>query len=78
VFRVQLGRFRSMMRSMMGVAMRGVSVMRSGLMITGFVMPCGLAMMPGCVFVVLGCLMMMFCRFFGHLSSLRWGWVGSV
>ena len=73
VFHVQFCRFRSMMRSMMRVPMSCVSVVSSGFMIAVFVVPGGLTMMSSRVFVVFSCFMMMLCRFFGHLSSLKFG-----
>ena len=78
VFRMQFCRFRSMMRGMMRVPVSCVSVMSSGFVVAVFVVPGGLTMMSSRVFVVFGCFMMMLCRFFGHLSSLNLGRVGSV
>jgi len=42
-------------------------------MVAGFVMLCGLTMMASSMFVVFGCLEMMFCSLFGHVSSLEFG-----
>jgi hypothetical protein len=73
VFHVQFCRFRSVMCSVVRVPVGCVSVMRGGFVVAAFVVPGGLTMMSSRVFVVFGCFMMMFCRFFGHLSSLRFG-----
>lgn len=67
---VQLGGFRAVMCSMMKMPLRGVGVMRGGLVITVFVMPCGFAMMSRGVLVMLGCLMMVLCCLFGHAFLL--------
>jgi hypothetical protein len=76
---VQLCRFRRVMGSVVQVALCGMRVMGRQFMVSSFMMFCGFAMMPGRVVVVLGCLMMMFCRLFGHLSSSRiWWWAGGL
>jgi hypothetical protein len=66
---VLLGRLRSVMGSMVQVSLRGVRVVRCQLMISGFVMRRGFAMIPGRVLVMFCCLVMMFCRLLGHESS---------
>ncbi len=77
MFDVLLGRFRGVMRSVMEVALSRVGVVRRGLVIAGFVMFGGLAMMSSGVLVVLGCLGMMFCCLLGHVSSFgRGSWAG--
>jgi hypothetical protein len=68
---VQLGRLRRMVRGVVLVALGSVSVVRGCFVVAGFVVPRSLAMMSSCVLVVFGCLVMVFCRLFGHLSSLE-------
>jgi hypothetical protein len=68
---VQLGRLRRMVRGVVLVALGSVSVVRGCFVVAGFVVPRGLAMMSSCVLVVFGCLVMVFCRLFGHPSSLE-------
>ena len=58
------------MGGMMEVSLGGVCVMRRGLVVSGFVMPGGFAMVPRRVLMVFGCLTMMFCRLLGHLCVL--------
>jgi hypothetical protein len=68
---VRLGRFRGVMRCVMKMPLGGVGVVRGRLVIIGFVVLGGFAMMSGGVFVVFGCLGMMLCCLLGHRSSLR-------
>lgn len=70
---VLLGRLGSVVRSMVQVTLSGMSVMGRHFMVAGFVILCGFAMMASCMFVVFGCLVMMFCRLLGHVSSLEIG-----
>jgi hypothetical protein len=58
MFDVQLRRFRSMMRCMMEVTLRGVRVVRRRF-----------AVMTRRVFVMFRCLVMMLCRLLRHRSS---------
>jgi hypothetical protein len=74
---VLLRRLGSMVRCMMQVSLGGMSVMRRRFVVAGFVMLCGLGMMTSRIFVVFGCLLMMFCRLLGHMSSLELGWTSS-
>jgi hypothetical protein len=62
-FDVNLGRLGGVVRCMVMVSLSRVRVMRSGLVVTGFVMLCGFPM-------VLGSLLVMLCCFPGHISSL--------
>jgi len=73
MLRVLLCRLCGMVTRVVPVTLGGVSVVGRRLVITGFVMPGGLAMVASCMFVVLGCLIMMFCRLLGHVSSLEIG-----
>jgi len=66
---VLLGRLRSVMRSMVQVPLCGMRVVGCSLMISGFVMRRGFAMMPGRVLMMFCCFVVMFCRFLGHESS---------
>jgi hypothetical protein len=56
--------FCRVMRYVVQVPLRGVRVMRRRQVIAGLVMFGGFAMMPSRVFVVLSCLVMVFCRLF--------------
>ncbi len=56
------------MRGVVQVSLSGVSVVRGYFVVSCFVAFCSFAMMPGCVFVVLGCVPMMFRCLFGHFS----------
>jgi hypothetical protein len=74
VFDVKLGGFGGVMGGVMMMAMSGVGVMRGEMMIAGFVVACGFAMMAGRVFVMLGCFVMMFGCLLGHFVLLDvWG-----
>jgi hypothetical protein len=55
------GRFRRMMRRMESVAVSDMGVVRCFLVISGFVMFGGLAMMNGSVFVVFGGFLVVLC-----------------
>jgi hypothetical protein len=70
---VQLGRLRGMMRGVVLVALGTVGVVRGCFVVAGLVLLGGLAVMSRCVLVVFGCLVMVFYRLFGHLSSLDFG-----
>jgi hypothetical protein len=61
--------FRRVMRRMMQVALRGVRVVRSRLVVAFLVVRCRFAVMPRRVFVVFRCLVMMLCRLLRHSSS---------
>jgi hypothetical protein len=78
MFHVQLCSFRSVMGGVMRVPVGCVRMVRGGFMVTCLVMLCRLAMVSSCMIVVFGRLMMMLCCLFGHVSSLRCGWAGSV
>jgi hypothetical protein len=71
VFDVSLRGFGGMMRGVMMMAMRQVRVMRGEMMIAGFVVARGFAMMPGSVFVMFGCFVVVLGGLLGHKSSLR-------
>ena len=66
VLDVELGRFRRVMSGVMGVPVRRVSVVSRRLVIAGFVVPGGFAMVVCRLLVVLCCLMMMARCLFGH------------
>jgi len=62
---------------MVEVALGRVGMMSGGLVITGFMMPGGFAVVTSCMLVVLGCLMMVLGCFLGHVSLLltwKLGW----
>lgn len=59
------------MHSVMMMAVGGVGVMRRHVMIAGFVVARGFAMMPGRVLVMFCCFVMMLGCLFGHRSSLK-------
>jgi hypothetical protein len=69
-FDVNLGRLSGVVRCVMVMSLSRVRVVRSGLMVAGFVVLCGFTMMPGSMFVMLCCLVVMLCGFPGHISSL--------
>jgi hypothetical protein len=72
VFGVQLGRLAAVVRGMCGVAVGGMRVMGRLMMIAIVVVLCGLAMMVGSLFVVLGSGAMMSGAFVNRHGSLRW------
>jgi hypothetical protein len=57
------------MRGMVQVTLRGVRVMGRLMMVAGFVLRCGFAMVPSRVLMMFCCFVMMFCRLLGHRSS---------
>jgi hypothetical protein len=57
------------MRSVVMMAIGGVGMMRGEMMIAGFVVARGFAMMPGRVLVVFRCFVVMLGCFFGHSFS---------
>jgi hypothetical protein len=77
---VQFGGFRSVMRRVVHVSVRGVRVVRSAFVISSFKMLCRLAMVPSRVLVVIGRFPVVFRCLFGHKSSScicdsrTWGW----
>ena len=75
VLDVRLCCLRGMMRRVKVVTMSRVRMMGRRLVVTGFVMTRGLAMVASCVVMMLCCLVVMLCCFFGHASSLE-DWVG--
>ena len=62
--------FRSVVRHMVQMSLGGVSVVCGSFVVPCFVVPRGFTMMPGRVFVVLGCVPMVFRCLFGHFPSL--------
>ncbi len=70
VLGVRLCRFRCVMRGVLMVPVCSVRVMRRRQMITGLVVFCGFAMVPGRVLVVLCCPMVMLGCLVGHKASL--------
>jgi hypothetical protein len=66
---VLFGRFRSVMRGMVQVTLRGVRVVGRHFVISGFVMRRRFAMVPSRVFVMFCRFVMMLCRLLGHKSS---------
>jgi hypothetical protein len=66
---VRLSRFGSVMRSVMQVSLGSVCVMGCYFVVSRFVVPRGFAMVSSRVFVMFGCLMMMFRCLLGHFSS---------
>jgi hypothetical protein len=71
---VNLCCFGGVMGSVMKVAVGRVGVVRGQMVVTGFVMTSGFAMMPRGVFVVFRCFVMMLGCFFGHRLLLAVGW----
>jgi hypothetical protein len=69
MFDVQLRRFRSMMRCMMEVTLRGVRVVRRHFVVAFFVVCRRFAVMTRRVFVMFRCRVMMLCRLLRHRSS---------
>jgi hypothetical protein len=69
VLDVRLGGFRRVMRGVVKMALRRMSVMGCRFVVSGLVMPGRLAMMLCCAIVVLRCLGVMLCRLLGHVSS---------
>jgi hypothetical protein len=67
-----------MVRRMVQMTLGGVGVVRSGFVISRFVVICCLAMMPGCVFVMFGRFVMVLCRLFGHSVLLGSQWMGQA
>jgi hypothetical protein len=70
---VELGGFGGMMRRMVGVPCGGVRMMSGLFMVARFMMPGGFAMMPGRVFVMVCCFLVMLCGLLGHKSSFDLG-----
>jgi hypothetical protein len=73
---VRLGGLRGVVCRVMKMPLSGVRVVGGGLVIVGFVVPCGFAMMTRGVFVVIGCFGVMLCCLLGHRSSLRFDCIG--
>jgi hypothetical protein len=69
MFDVQLRRFRSMMRCMMEVTLRGVRVVRRHFVVACFVVSRCFAVVTRRVFVMFRCLVVMFCCLLRHRSS---------
>jgi hypothetical protein len=70
MFGVGFRSFGCMMRRMMQMALRGVSMMRCRFMIVRLVMRCRFTVMPRRVFVMFCCLVVMLCRLLGHCFLL--------
>ncbi len=70
LFDVNLGRLSGVVRCVMVVSLSRVRVVRGGLMVACFVVLCSFAMVPGSVFVMLCCLVVVLRGFPGHISSL--------
>jgi hypothetical protein len=70
MFDVSLGGFRGVVRGVMMMAMRQVRVMRGEMMIAGFVMARGFAMVARSVLMVFGCFVVVLSGLLGHKSSL--------
>jgi hypothetical protein len=70
MFGVQLCCFGGVVRRVMQVTLGRVCMMCSRLVIAGVVMLGCFAMVARRVFMMLGCLMMMLCRLFGHMPLL--------
>lgn len=56
---VGLGSFGGVVCGMVKMALGDMGMMRGGMVIAGFMASSGLAMVPGCEFVVFGCFTMM-------------------
>jgi hypothetical protein len=67
---VELGRLGCVMRRVVQMSLRRVSMVRGGFVIARFVVLRGLAMVMGRVFVVLSRFLMMLRCLFGHESSV--------
>ena len=70
VLHVRLRRFRRVMRCVLQVPVCGMRVVRRRQMIVGLVVFGGFAMVPGRVFVVLRCFMVVLDCLFGHGALL--------
>ena len=68
---VELAGLFCVMRRVQRVAVRNVSVMSGALVVTGFMMSGGFAVMFGCGFMMMGSLMMMFGAFVCH-GQVSW------
>jgi hypothetical protein len=73
---VLLGGLGGVVCGVMMMALSRVGMMSSGLVIAGFMLTRGFAVMAGCVFVVFGCFSMVLGRLLGHVSSLNLWWAG--
>jgi len=71
-FGVVFRRFFGMMRRMNGVALRDVSVMSCFFVVAGLMVLGRFMMVARRVFVVLGCLAVMFCCLMAHGVLLAW------
>jgi len=60
MFHMRLGRFGAVMGRMLKVSVSGVRVVRSLLMVAGFMVAGSFAVVKSCLLVMLGCLVMMF------------------
>jgi hypothetical protein len=69
MFRVKLGRLCRMVGCMMQVTLRHMRVVRCCFVVASFVMVRRFVMMPNGMFVVFGCLAMVFCCFLRHIAS---------
>jgi len=67
---VRFGRFRSVVCGVVMMAVSDVRMMSGQMMITGFEVARGFAMMTGRVFVMFGCFVMVLNCFVGHRSSV--------
>ena len=72
VLGMSLGSFRGVMGSMMMMAVGHVGVVSGQVMIAGFMVARGFAMMAGCVFMMFSGFQVMLNCFSGHRDSLSW------
>jgi hypothetical protein len=72
VLGVSFGSFRGVMSSVMMMAVGHVGVVSGQVMIAGFMVARGFAMMAGCVFMMIGSFQVMLSSFSGHRDSLSW------
>jgi hypothetical protein len=72
VLGVSFGSFRGVMGSVMMMAVGDMRVMSGQVVIAGFMVARGFAMMAGCVFMMFGCFQVMLNCFSGHRDSLSW------
>ncbi len=70
MFCVKLSGFVGVVSGVKVMGVGNVGVMRGHVMIAGFVVPRGFAMMTGRVVVMFCCFVMMLCCFLGHLILL--------
>lgn len=74
---VRLGGFRRVMHGVVVMAVSGVGVMRGEMMVSGFMVLGGFAVVASCVFVMFGGFVVMLGCLLGHVGLLRFEiWAG--